>query len=136
MPEWVVPVLVIMGLCLLAAGFLGFMSFRAYSGRWTWFLTNRPFLVPVGRYWGLLTCALWAACAVWLAFAASYLVWSNGRYGNMSPVESFLVTCPFIILVGGAGLLFSWWMPFRWRPQWLLDHDRLAERDAPARTRR
>lgn len=132
MSEVVLKVLFIVGTCFLVAGILGYMSYRAYKGRWTWFLTNRPFLVPVGRYWGLLTCAMWASCAVWLAFSGSYVVWANGRHGNMSPVESFLITCSFIMVIGGAGWLFSWWLPLRWRPRWLVDHDRLNGRVPPS----
>lgn len=81
-------------------------------------------MVPVGRYWGLLTCALWAACSFWVGAAGSYVVSFNYYHVDMSPMGSFLIIVPFIMIVGGAGTLFSWWLPKRWRPQWLLDLDR------------
>lgn len=124
MPEWVMMVLFQIGVCFFAGITLAFFSYRAYKGRWSWFLTNQPFMVPVGRYWGLLTCALWAVCSFWVGVAGSYIVWFNYYHVDMSTMGSFLLTVPVIVIVGGAGTLFSWWLPKRWRPQWLLDLDR------------
>lgn len=124
MPGFMPALLFTACVCAFGAAALGFMARRAYTGRWRGFLTLQPVLVPVGRYWGLLTCALWSVCCAWVGVAGSYILWAGWRYGDMSPTQTFMLICPVLVIVGGAGLLFSWWLPPRWRPRWLLDQDR------------
>ncbi len=135
MPAFMPGVLFTAGFCALGAGMLGFMARWAYTGRWRGFLTRPPFLIPVGRYWGLLTCALWSACCAWVGVTGSYILWYGWIHQNMSPTQTFVLTCPFLILVGGAGFLFSWWLPQRWRPRWLLEHDRQRGRFVSSESR-
>lgn len=135
MPGYVLPQLVLATIAAVGVGSLGTMAYLGYTGRWRRFLTVQPWLLPVGRYWGLLASALWAACVAWVGAAGCIFLWLDYRSG-LGPVQGFLAFGPFPIVVGAAGFLFSWWLPRSWRPRWLRDHDAAAGRDAPDPRRR
>ncbi|WP_026818823.1 hypothetical protein [Arthrobacter castelli] len=122
MPEYVLICLVLVLILIVGVGFMGTLSYLGYTGRWRRFLTMQPILMPVGRYWGLLTAALLGAAAFWACGAATLFVLP--RTSIWAEEHSFwFLTLPTLVLFAGA-YLFSWWLPYRLRPQWLIEHDR------------
>ncbi|GAA4367552.1 hypothetical protein [Paeniglutamicibacter cryotolerans] len=134
MPEYILTVLILAAIMLACAIPLGVMSYRGYRGSWRRFLVMQPPLIPVGRYWGLLTSAVLALLVIWACGTTMLSILP--RTGSWTGQHSFwLVTVPVIVLVAAA-YLFSWWLPRAWRPGWLREQDRGTRHDPMARSHR
>lgn len=100
--------------CFVIAG-------RNYRGRSRRFLSYRPWGLPLGRYWGLLTMVLLGLTVLAICSGVASVV-----AGDLSdaPGTSFAITTLPGLIVLALAYLFSWWLPVSWRPRWLRDLDR------------